>query len=218
MPTPNPEDVIIVGPDDIVDRDRDPGQSPAAETFASEIGPDPAVAAAAPKVDPNVLLQSLASGATDPMSLLLSQISANASDNPTVGMLTSFLQRRDPSPAPEVDEEAQAEAEARLDDLNTMVDKLYAEVEALRSRSVELAAALGACFVCFGSDLLCPRCGGRGRPGSRPPKPEAYRAYVVPAVTRVRRIAEAERRDNLPPPRPVRPPADHYSDQGANNG
>jgi hypothetical protein len=216
MPTPRPEDVIIVGPDDIVDRndDRDPDLEAIAEPVESAAGPGAAAAAPPPAVDPSALLQSLASGSTDPMSLLLSQISANAPDNPSVGMLTSLLQRRDP-PAPEVDEEAQAEVAVRLEELTEMVDNLYAEVETLRARSVELAAALGACYVCFGTDLLCPRCGGRGRPGSRPPKPEAYRAYVVPAVMRVRRLTEAQRRDD--PPSPPRPgPAPHFSVQGAN--
>ncbi len=203
MPTPNPEDVIIIGPDDVFSpQDELRGD---AEQASGE--PPPQVdAQAAPAFDANALLQNMASGATDPMSLLLSQISASAPDNPTVGMLTSLLQRRDP-PAPEVDEEAQAEAAERLDELHGMVEQLYAEVETLRSRSVELAAALGACCVCFGTDLLCRRCGGRGRPGSRTPRPDAYRVYVVPAVTRVRRIAEAERRDDRPPPTP-------FADQG----
>ncbi|HXA37534.1 MAG TPA: hypothetical protein VNW53_00910 [Phenylobacterium sp.] len=214
MPTHSPEDVIIVGPDDIVEHDgvHDPARDPLAEAAAAAVGPDAAAAPPpSPGVDPNALLQSLASGATDPMSLLLSQISANAPDNPSVGMLASLLQRRDP-PAPEVDEAAEAEAAARLDELTSMVDTLYAEVETLRSRSVEIAAALGACGVCFGSDLLCPRCGGRGRPGSRPPKPEAYRAYVLPAVMRVRRLTEAQRRDD-----PRAGPAPQFSDQGANH-
>ena len=217
MPTLSPEHVIIVGPDDIVDRndDREPDQEPLAEQVgsAADLGAD--AATPPPAVDTSALLQSLASGSTDPMSLLLSQISANAPDNPSVGMLTSMLQRRDP-PAPEVDEEAQAEAAMRLEELTEMVNNLYAEVETLRSRSVELAAALGACYVCFGTDLLCARCGGRGRPGSRPPKPEAYRAYVVPAVMRVRRLTETQRRED-PPPAPRPGPAPYFSVQGANH-
>jgi hypothetical protein len=202
MPTPRPEDVIIVGPDDIIERNDGGGAD--VEAAAEPDAPGPQAGAAG--LDPNALLQSLASGSTDPMSLLLSQISANAPNDPSIGMLTSFLQRRDPPPPPEVDEEAQAEAEARLDELSSIVDTLYAEVETLRSRSVELAAALGACYVCFGTDLLCPRCSGRGRPGSRPPKPEAYRAYVVPAVMRVRRLTEAQQRDGSPPPRRAESP------------
>jgi hypothetical protein len=208
MPTPDPEHVIIVGPDDIVDRDDDRDAPQAGEAVvpdatepvaaaAAMAGPEQAAASLFPGVDTNALLQSLASGATDPLSLLLSQISANAPNDLSVGMMSSLLQRRDP-PAPEVDEEAKAEAAARLEELSSMVEKLYAEVETLRSRSVVIAAALGACYVCFGTDLLCPHCSGRGRPGSRPPRPEAYRAYVAPAVMRVRRITEAQRRDGAP--------------------
>lgn len=202
MPTPRLEDVIIIGPENIVDPDDSAPQfEEVAAMGAPASGPDPIAAA----IDPNTLLQNLASGSTDPMSLLLSQISANTANDPGMGMLTSLLQRRDPPPEPEVDEEAQAEAEARLGELTTMVDQLYEEVETLRTRSVEIAAALGACHVCFGSDLLCPRCGGRGRPGSRPPKPEAYRAYVLPAVMRVRRLTEVQRRDAPSPPPYDRP-------------
>jgi len=65
-----------------------------------------------------------------------------------------------------------------------VLNQMYAELEVLRERNDLLADALGACPVCWGGDVRCPRCRGRGRPGGRLPDPEAFLALVAPAVRR----------------------------------
>jgi hypothetical protein len=63
-------------------------------------------------------------------------------------------------------------------------DNLRDELEALYEQLDMLAAALGACPACFGSDRDCAECGGRGRPGAYHPDLALYRSIVLPAVRR----------------------------------
>jgi hypothetical protein len=143
--------------------------------------------------DPATLIKAISSSA-DPMSMLLSQLQAQGSSNPTAALLSTLLQMRksaeaasapaeDPDLA-ERDAQAQQERERSFRELNETVSRLYAELDALRKRNDELAAAIGACFLCFGSDPLCPQCAGKGRPGSKLPDGSAYRKFVLPALRR----------------------------------
>jgi len=58
------------------------------------------------------------------------------------------------------------------------------ELDALREMNDTLAAALGACPLCWGGEPACA-CRGRGRAGARPPDPELFDELVMPAVRRV---------------------------------
>jgi hypothetical protein len=62
------------------------------------------------------------------------------------------------------------------------VRDLCAELEELRERNDVLAAALGACHLCWGEDPGCPACGGLGRPGAAPPDRQLFARLVAPAV------------------------------------
>jgi hypothetical protein len=171
-------------------------------------------AAAAATVDPSALIGAISSGAANPLSLILSQLGGQTSDNPAMAVLSRLLEQRQASPSEageRNDEDADAaavlaeakreERERRMQELRETVERVYAELEALRARNDALAAALGACFLCFGTDPLCQECGGRGIPGSRPPEPAAYRDFVVPALQRVRMIqADPVRRPLGAPP------------------
>lgn len=154
----------------------------------------------------NALLGSLASGGgIDPMSLLLSQLGEQAND-PKMALVAKLLeQRRTPEAEAEAEPEhervqvhenlVREEVERRTRELRSVSKKMYRELTVLRERNDALAAALGACHLCFGLDPLCEECGGRGAPGSAVPEPAAYRDYVLPAVQRVRAIhGERERR------------------------
>ena len=55
-------------------------------------------------------------------------------------------------------------------------------VRALQERNRTFARACGAC-ACWG-DRRCPVCEGAGRPGWRNPDPEAFTAYIEPALRR----------------------------------
>lgn len=64
------------------------------------------------------------------------------------------------------------------------LDELEAELEELRHRNDALAAALGACAICWGESEpgACPECGGAGRPGAYEVDEELFEAVVGPAV------------------------------------
>lgn len=172
--------------------------------------------AAAPNPMLSALLGAMGSGGSfDPASLLMSQLGGQAANDPRMAALSWLLSQHRPGPeiegeAEESDEvkveaararaEVRAERARRIRQLRALVKRTWAELEALRERNDTLAAALGACHLCFGTDPLCPRCGGRGVPGSRAPDPAAYREYVVPAIQRVRAIAEALARQGTPAP------------------
>ena len=91
--------------------------------------------------------------------------------------------------------EARAERARRIRELRALVKTMHGELQILRVRNDTLAAALGACHICFGSDPSCEECEGRGIPGSLDPDPDAYREFVAPAVRRAqRRKSEREHR------------------------
>jgi hypothetical protein len=83
--------------------------------------------------------------------------------------------------------------------LREHLDEITAELDALRNRLGELAAALGACPGCFGEDRSCQWCRGRGVPGFMPPEPAEFNRLVMPAVQlharlHGRRITEVDNR------------------------
>ncbi len=73
--------------------------------------------------------------------------------------------------------------------LDATVNALEQEVEATGQLHAELAAALGACPACWGTDRACPGCRGRGRPGAYPADQPLYAHYVRPAARRQQELA-----------------------------
>jgi hypothetical protein len=141
-------------------------------------------------------------GAVDPFALLQAQLAGQSATDPRAAMLLQFLQQRrsaaasarpaaEAVPRDDMDDDgpsrARSERVAGAREVRATLRDLYAEVEALRRRNDEIAAAVGACFVCYGDDPACAECGGLGKPGSCAPEPAAYRKYVVPAVRRAQR-------------------------------
>ena len=63
-------------------------------------------------------------------------------------------------------------AEDRLHRMDTIARRLHSLHQAASRRLSELAAALGACGLCWGEDEHCPGCRGRGRAGMVRPDPE----------------------------------------------
>ena len=62
--------------------------------------------------------------------------------------------------------------------LARLVDELESELETLRYRNDAIAAAVGACHLCWGEDPHCPRCFGTGGPGWLRPDPSARRRWL----------------------------------------
>lgn len=68
--------------------------------------------------------------------------------------------------------------------LDATVRALQREAEVAGHFHTELAAALGACPVCWGTNRSCPSCRGRGGSGAYAADPPLYAHYVLPAVRR----------------------------------
>ena len=132
-----------------------------------------------------VLIDALSGkGQIDPLVLLRTQLDVQARDNPKAAQILQLLEQRRQQQNSEPQEEdvilpseedayldqgtmaeaAQEESARHTQELEDTVNRVYAELEALRVRNDALAAALGACYLCFGDDVLCKECGGRGVP------------------------------------------------------
>ncbi|MFJ5546332.1 hypothetical protein [Streptomyces sp. NPDC093225] len=85
------------------------------------------------------------------------------------------------------------------------VRRHVAELTAQRDTAYELlddlAAALGACPACFGTEHTCRWCRGRGAPGFTTPEPALFARLVRPAV-----VVHARLHRRVPPTRPTEPP------------
>jgi hypothetical protein len=134
-----------------------------------------------------------AAAPADPLAALTAQLAGQAGDNPALALLLQFMQQR-PAPAPVAAhcDDAPGGPSPREDQLQADLEvmmrghaQLAAELDRLRQRNDALAAALGACHLCFGEDAWCPRCGGRGRPASRRPDPAAFDRYVRPLLAKL---------------------------------
>lgn len=71
--------------------------------------------------------------------------------------------------------------------LRQKVESMYRELAELRNRNDALAAALGACYLCWGDDPECEICHGQGRTGSAIPDRKLFAQFVVPAARRLQR-------------------------------
>lgn len=148
-----------------------------------------------------LLIEALANGARGRASLreILEHAPMAADQKSMVEFLLSLDEQgkaAPPSPEPSgPGEEASAADGERIRGLKQ-------ELADLREVNDTVAAALGACRVCWGGDAACPGCAGRGRAGSTLPDPALFKELVVPAVRRVRslepRVARpASRRSRL---------------------
>jgi hypothetical protein len=107
--------------------------------------------------------------------------------------------------ASEVVEESQVEAgreqgedsAAALSELRQYMKGMFAEIKLLRERNDALAAALGACCLCWGQDLECRSCRGRGGPGFCIPDEALFEEFVLPAIQTLR--AQKARSKNSSP-------------------
>lgn len=131
--------------------------------------------------------------------------------DPRMNVITKILARRqmeaqEKAPSFEEDEDGVIDGEAVessqqsierrqwSERLRRMATAMYGELEQLRERNDTLAAALGACYLCWGDDVLCEVCHGRGRPGALFPDPELFAQYVAPAMRQAQRQPRNEHR------------------------
>ena len=127
--------------------------------------------------------------------------------------LAALLSAPVPSPSDDAPDDGVEAASARIDAIladdpladpppdiapDAEASDLAAELDELHARNDTLAAALGACPLCWGDDPACSDCRGRGSPGARRPHGRLFDLLVRPAVRRLR----AERRPPAPRPTP----------------
>lgn len=136
-----------------------------------------------------LLKQQLSGGAS-----LRDSVSSLAQSDPQLAPIVEMLNQREEQLQQELDHDEQAdllqqqEAEELADRrqrataLREQFAGITAEVDGLRGKLADLAAALGACPACFGDDGSCPWCRGRGRPGFMPPDPDGFTRLVLPAL------------------------------------
>lgn len=67
----------------------------------------------------------------------------------------------------------------------TRLQAIEAELRDLREANDTMAAALGACHLCWGGNEECTNCHGEGHAGYMPPDPVLFNQLVLPAVRRV---------------------------------
>jgi hypothetical protein len=91
-----------------------------------------------------------------------------------MAMISRHIETRAAAPEPVAGEERARRAARRLRDLKQTC-------RALAEQNELVASAVGACG-CWGSDVDCPSCGGRGCPGALPVDPAAFAAIVAPLV------------------------------------
>lgn len=129
------------------------------------------------------LLSALTGGNASGASVEQLVASLSESD-PTTALLARYLADRhataEKAPESVVDERA-GERQIAFEHLRTHVTELYAELEALRVRNEQLAAAMGACS-CWGDEPACSHCGGAGVPGWSAPDVLLLRVYALPAL------------------------------------
>jgi hypothetical protein len=112
----------------------------------------------------------------------LSSLLGSQSGNPLMGaLLQSMLQSSASEPAAEA---PSVDYEAILLRARARIQELKEEVAVTRSMVRYIADVFGACPLCWGQHRICPRCDGRGRPGSRDPIEEEMLDWVVPALRR----------------------------------
>lgn len=149
-------------------------------------------------------------GALPSTQELLSQLE---STNPTAGLIAKYIAARQvpesessSEEAIEVEGEVVYTAEVQsvaveqferlaqvVQRLGGQVKKLRAELDQLREVNDALAAALGACYLCWGKDPGCPVCHGTGRPGTAIPDKQLFARFVAPVLRTLREQKEFNR-------------------------
>jgi hypothetical protein len=136
-----------------------------------------------------LLKQQLSGGAS-----LRDSVTSLAQSDPKLAPIVEMLAQREEQLQQDVDDDEQAELlqqqeaeeladrRQRASALREQFAGIAAEVDGLRAKLGDVAAALGACPACFGDDRSCPWCRGRGGPGFMPPDPDGFDRLVMPAL------------------------------------
>lgn len=73
---------------------------------------------------------------------------------------------------------------SKIKHLTVEVKQLNEALSAMLQFGEDLAHAVGACEFCWGEDVSCRVCRGRGKPGVFEPDPALFKEFVLPAYLR----------------------------------
>lgn len=79
---------------------------------------------------------------------------------------------------------------ARFERMQQQIEEMQWQLEEMETQNDTLAAALGACYLCWGQDAHCPVCRGNGKPGSTPPDLSLFRHWILPAIRAAQTAAQ----------------------------
>lgn len=150
------------------------------------------------RMRPADVLRQVVDESTDPV--LASMVGTMMSEHAEADVVS-----KEDAAATLVDEQRRREREVdelatTLRDAQGEIARVSGELAQLSRRNEELAAALGACPQCWGTDDACDVCAGHGRPGSAPPVREDFDRYVSPVLRRLRPAARPTPKTGGVPP------------------
>jgi hypothetical protein len=114
-------------------------------------------------------------------------------EDPRVRLIAQFMNQEaavtrdaqhEEAPTPQLIEVAPARAADTAS--RRKLRRVLAELHEAQAIGDTLAAALGACYLCWGEDPHCEHCGGAGHSGWCEPDAEQFAAFVAPALERLR--------------------------------
>ncbi|MCE7912386.1 MAG: hypothetical protein DYG84_11735 [Candidatus Brocadia sp. AMX3] len=103
--------------------------------------------------------------------------------DPRLQMLAEFMKHQNPPQDKRIPAE---EEKIKLKRIIGRYKQLKHENMVLMEKNDALASALGACPYCWGEDVGCEICNGKGVPGAYVPNTSAFVEYVLPAVRKLR--------------------------------
>lgn len=122
-------------------------------------------------------------------------------DDPRVRLISQYMSRETSpvDPVPVTDADVIVEDVIEQDAVDVMPEDpprdprrlrrklrlLAGELRTAQTIGDTLAAALGACYLCWGEDHECEHCDGAGVPGWSMPDPELFATYIAPAMERL---------------------------------
>lgn len=140
----------------------------------------------------NALLQQAMTGGAAGMHALRDALAQH--EDPRMRMLAEWAAQQQQQQPEEADPASQATrpevlTHRSMEERKRLLRKtksLAVKLERQREISDTLAAALGACYLCWGDDLTCEQCLGQGNAGWREPDADLFLEYVAPAIRRMR--------------------------------
>jgi hypothetical protein len=129
--------------------------------------------------DPAQLLAMMQNDPAAARQLLEANMAEQAASNPMMAMMMQMMssRRAEENRGPE-------DKRARIERVRRHLSELRSALSTAHDLLDDVAAALGACSVCWGGTDDCDNCRGRGVPGWRMPDDELFTELVAPAVKR----------------------------------